>query len=677
MSLIALSYWSAAAAYGALTIVLLVSRERALQGQRVLIAVAGTAVWGAATALILTLAPDLWHELTPISDAGRACLWILCLLAAIPGRAGPRNLKGMMSIAVVLLTVAAVVSPWISTNENSSDLALLALSTIGCLAVEQVFRNSTADQKRVLKSFSWTIGGILIYDLFVFADSTLLNAVNPTLWAPRGLLAAIAVPFFLLSAKRHPDWAETLYVSREFVFYSATLTAVGVYLIAVGAGGFIIREIGGQWGTAIHIAYLVAALCTLAFILSSTHLKAQLRVFITKHFYRNRYDYREEWLRLIRTLSDSRQAVPLDQRSIEALCAIVESDGGQLWLDRDGRSAYEPFGAWRAEFPTQELTERSPLVRFLNENQWVVDSREYERDPEHYQHAFRDEPGALPRDSILFPLMHENEMLGIARLNCSANVRELNFEDHDLLKTAGRQVAAFLAHDRARERLAETQQFEAFNKLSAFVMHDIKNLLAQQALLVNNAKKFGDRAEFVEDMIRTVDNGVQRMRRLLRQLEQGSAGSPRQRVELNKLILRAVSARSDNSNINCSLTERSSVWVRANPEQLSSVLLHVIQNAQEATPADGKVTISLKEAAGDRVCIEVKDTGEGMSAEFVRRKLFKPFETTKGSTGMGIGAYQAREVVRSLGGEMSVASEVGEGTVVTIVLPLESAGAAD
>jgi putative PEP-CTERM system histidine kinase len=207
-------------------------------------------------------------------------------------------------------------------------------------------------------------------------------------------------------------------------------------------------------------------------------------------------------------------------------------------------------------------------------------------------------------------------------------------------------------------------------------MHDIKNLLAQQALLVNNAKKFRDRPEFVDDVIATVESGVQRMRRLLKQLEQGSPVSHQQRVEISKLVLRVVSARSDNGNIRCSFPETSSFWVRAHPEQLTSVLTHVVANAQEATNGSRSVTIVLREAQGERVLIEVRDEGEGMTEEFIRHKLFKPFETTKGASGMGIGAYQAREIVRGLGGEMSVTSQVGKGTVVSILLRQEPRSAA-
>jgi putative PEP-CTERM system histidine kinase len=671
LSFAILSYVLAAVGYGLLTLVLLLRREPQRHGLPVLSAVAATAIWGLLIALSLAFAEDARRDFIPAIDALRALVWVFALLAALPGDTLSRSSKGIISIAALLFAVVPAAAP-IASLAVPTDVGLLALATIGCLAVEQIVRNSTAEQKKVVGVFLFSIGALLAYDLFLFADALLFNAVDPWLWAPRGLLTALALPFFVLAAKRHPDWRETLFVSREFVFYTATLTGVGAYLLAMAIGGGIIRGFGGRWGAAIQLAYLVAALGVLVFVLLSARLKSQLRVFISKHFYRNRYDYRDEWLRLIRTLSDSKQKLPIDQRGIKALCDIVGSDSGQLWLDRDSRSRYEPLGAWQAEFPTGELNEASALVRFLKRQDWVVDSREYASDPERYQHAFRDAPNELPPDSLVVPLMHENELLGIVRIKRPAELRELNYEDHDLLKTAGRQVAAFLAHDLARERLDETRRFDAYHKLSAFVMHDLKNVLAQQALLVNNAKKFKGRPEFVDDVIATVENGVQRMRRLLRNLEQDSPVTQLQRVELNKLILRAVSACSEGGKTPCTFAANPpSFWVHANPEQLTNVLTHVIQNAQEAMKGgDAAVTVTLFER-NHRAVIEIRDRGHGMTEEFIRRRLFKPFETTKGSSGMGIGAYQAREIVRGLGGDLDVVSEPGKGTVVTISLPHE------
>ena len=432
--------------------------------------------------------------------------------------------------------------------------------------------------------------------------------------------------------------------------------------------GAIIRQSSGQWGGPVQFGFFVAALIVLGVALSSARLRSTGRMFITKHFYRNRYEYRDEWLRLIRTLSARGEELPLDQRSIMALANIIESPGGQIWLNK-GSGTYEPFAAWHDEFPHEEFQAQSALVRFLRDVQWVVDSAEYESDPELYNHVFSDRPSDLPPRSLLIPLFHQHELLGFARLIRPDRLKQLNYEDHDLLKTAGRQVAAFLAHDLAMEQLAETRQFEAYNKLSAFVMHDLKNLLSQQALLVENATKHRHRPEFIDDVIKTVDHGVQRMRRLLRQLERDSVQLREQRVELNALLHETIAGFVRDAKIRIAFTPSHPVWVNAQPDRLASVLGHVIANARDASAEGGAVEIQLGQRDG-RALIEVRDHGEGMSEEFIRRRLFKPFDTTKGSSGMGIGVYQARDVIRSLGGEIEVQSRVGSGTLVSILLPI-------
>jgi putative PEP-CTERM system histidine kinase len=588
------------------------------------------------------------------------------LLAALPS-AGWQGAKRLLTFGAVLLAVLAVVLPPLFGGERGA-LVLLGATVLCCLTVEQIFRNSDADQQRVLKPFLWTIAAMLGYDLFVFADAVLVASVDPILWAARGFVAVLAVPVLLISAKRHPDWARTLFVSRQVVFYSTTLVGVGLYLLAIAVAGAVIREEGGRWGTLVQVPFLIAAFAVLALTLSSARIRAAGRRFITKHFYRHQYEYREEWLGLIRTLSVSDRELSLDQRSIKALADIVDSPGGQLWLDK-GTGTYEPFASWQEPFPTTEYAATSALPRFLREQGWIIDSEEHARDPDLYGHSFRDKPTELPPESVIVPLFLQQALLGIVRLVRPERMRPLNYEDHDLLKTAGRQVAAFLAHDFAMEQLAQTRQFEAYNKLSAFIMHDLKNLLSQQALLVENAKKHQHRPEFVADVIKTVDYGVQRMRRLLRQLERDAPGAQENRVELNALVCDAVAACARIGKVAPSVKDHRPMWVHAQGDRLSSVIGHMIANAQEATKPGDSIEVIVHERGGQAL-IEVRDSGEGMSEEFIRRRLFKPFDTTKGSSGMGIGVYQARELIRSLGGEIRVTSSVGVGTTVAITLPL-------
>jgi putative PEP-CTERM system histidine kinase len=660
------SYGAAAVAYGLLAVMLALSNRASDQGRWLLAAVGGTAVWGAVTFAALLLSGVSVPRAAYGLDALRTLLWTVCLLSALPTDSW-RSMRNLLAAVAVLLAALACVLPPLVGGVLGSVL-LLGSSVLGFLTVEQIFRNATADQRHVLKPFLWTIAAILGYDLFVFADAVLVNSIDSNLWAARGLFAALAVPVLLLAAKRHPDWTKSLFISRQVVFYSTTLSGVGLYLIAMALAGVVIRQEGGEWGGIVQLVFFVAALVVLAVVLSSARLRTAWRMFITKHFYRHQYEYRDEWLRLIRTLSVSDRELPLDQRGIKALADIVDSPGGQLWLDKGGGS-YEPFAAWQEPFPTSEFGRDSALPRFLREQGWVIDSAEYEREPERYGHAFREQAAELPAHSVIVPLFHQNELLGIARLVRPVRLRQLNYEDHDLLKTAGRQVAAFVAHDLAMEQLAETRQFEAYNKLSAFVMHDLKNLLSQQALLVDNAKKHQHRPEFVADVIKTVDYGVQRMRRLLRQLERDSSGAQEQRVELNALVQEAVAVCAKGEGVTPSFSGHRPIFVHAQPDRLASVIGHVIANAQQATGAGDRIEVSVGERDA-RALIEVRDSGEGMSEEFIRRRLFKPFDTTKGASGMGIGVYQAREVVRSLGGDIAVKSSVGAGTTVSIFLPI-------
>lgn len=673
MSIPALSFALAAIAYALLLFLLLIGREAGQRGEWVMTAVASGALWGLGiTVSVIVSGGESPLRIVYVADSLRSLLWVLCLSVALPGRPYSRSIKGALRVAAVTLTALCVLDFIFLHTRNGASFALLGLAVIGLLTIEQILRNATDEEKGVAAAFLWTVGGILVYDLYVFSDAVLLGRVNPNLWALRGFVAAVGVPFLLYAAKRHPDWSRTLFISREMVFYSATLTGIGLYFLAMALGAFVIRQQGEAWGTAVQAGYFVAAFAVLAFVLSSGHWKRKLRVFISKNFYRNRYDYREEWLRLIRTLSDDCQDLGLGQRSIRALCEIIRSGGGQLWLTREVGQSYEPFAAWQEDFPSREYSSDSSLVRFLTKYQWVIDTREYRLDPESYGNAFADDDMALLGNSVVVPLFHRNEMLGIARLSASTVGTGLNYEDHDLLKTAGRQVAAYLAHDIAREQLAETQKFEAYSKFSAFVVHDLKNLLAQQVLLVENSKKFQARPEFVADAIRTIDNGVQRMRRLLKQLKPGSSVARNSRVELNKVILKAVSSCADSARAPCRFADGAQCWVYADADQLTSVFVHLIQNAQEATSNSSPVTIELSRVSDDRVDVEIVDHGKGMSEEFMRKKLFKPFETTKGVSGMGIGVYQARELVRGLGGNVRISSQLNVGTSVTISLPLAS-----
>jgi len=668
------SFGLAAAAFLALSLLLAIN-YRGRRGLRwLLFACIGTVAWALLTLLVIhgPAAAAAWIWLL---DAFHATLWLGFLASLLPAGRGPVSLRngllvaGLAAIGYLALEPLAGLSVYPSAT---TPLALLlGLSLLGLIAIEQVYRNGNLAERKVLQLLCLAIGGLFMFDLFVYSNGLLLGQLYVDLWLARGFVNAAVVPLILVATKRHPDWSEHLFVSRQMVFYSTTMMGVGVYLIAMGIGGYVIRLRGGEWGVTLQAVFLAAALLLLAFILFSAQLRARLQVFLNKHFFRNRYDYREEWLRLIRTLSsDNGKTAP--QRALQALADILLSRTGQLWVSREPGGCFE-VQAVLGEASLPDLPANHPLVRFLSEQDWVVDTAEYQADPEHYSHAFRAlVPGELPAQSVLVPLRHEQRLIGVARLDKAADRGQLNYEDHDLLKTVGRQVAVFLIEDMTREQLAETRQFEAFNRLTAFLMHDLKNLIAQQALVVQNAARFKHKPEFVDDAMLTIERSVARMRRLLEQLQRGVAEPSPSRVSLAAVLQEVVAEAAARRPVPV-LEIAEDCMIRADRDKLAMVIAHAVRNAQDATPAEGQVTVRLFATDG-QVHLEIVDTGSGMDAAFIQSRLFRPFDTTKGASGMGIGAYQIREYVQSLGGRVEVDSQPGLGTRLALVMPAAVVG---
>ena len=301
-----------------------------------------------------------------------------------------------------------------------------------------------------------------------------------------------------------------------------------------------------------------------------------------------------------------------------------------------------------------------------------MDLQEFRENPEKYKDL------ALPvwlegdRDGwLLIPLFHGDILWAIVLLNQPRAKFECNWEVYDVLKTASRQAASFLMVEETANRLIEARQFEGFNRLSAFVVHDLKNIIAQLSLVVRNADRHVNNPEFVRDALNTVDHAVSKMSRLLAQLKNVGSEQNNKEIVLRRLLQDVISARAGQlprPQFECHVDDE--VILMAQPDRLASAFEHIIQNAQEAAGKQGWVKVTLS-SRGSQAIVEVADNGHGMDDEFVRKRLFKPFETTKGLSGMGIGAYESREYIRALGGDLTVYSQTGQGTCFRFILPIE------
>jgi putative PEP-CTERM system histidine kinase len=669
----AISYAIAAAAFLFFSVLLIVGWRGRLQGLLLAVASIGTAAWAAMCAYTAAWSgiAAIWSEFLEVL---RNLLWFAFLLVLLGYlRKEVRTLRiTAVGIALYFLSVlglslslggASISRPGLFGFMN------LVPSVIGMVLVEQLFRNVDPQQRWGIKFLCLALGGMFAFDFYLYSDTLLFRRVNEDAWAARGVINAFIVPLLAVASARNPSWSLDVSVSRRVVFHSTAMVGAAVYLLVMAGTGYYVRYFGGTWGAALQATFLFGAVVLLLTILFSGTLRGRLKVLLSKHFFSYRYDYREEWLRFTRTLSEGEPGTQLRERSIQAIAELVDSPGGALWLKPD--AAFERVAHWNMPPPQGSEPADSPLCRFLHEKQWVIDIDALGSDLDAYDGLEApDWLRAMPQAWLVVPLILHDNLLGFVVLARSRGKVQLNWEVNDLLKTASRQAASYIAQLEAANALLVAQQFESFNRMSAFVVHDLKNLIAQLSLMLSNAEKHRSNPDFQQDMIETVGHSVDKMKRLLIQLRGTYTLAPQARVTLDAILRKTVMERADVKPSPRLELKETEVYVMGDAARLERVIGHLIQNAIEATPPDGDVSVRLLQHNGSAV-IEIADTGRGMSDQFMHQRLFRPFESTK-ATGMGTGTYEARQYVRELGGRIEVESQESRGSVFRVMLPLSA-----
>ena len=546
----------------------------------------------------------------------------------------------------------------------------LGWAVLGLLLVEQVFRNQTEQNRWGAKPLCLGLGGLFLYDVYLYSQALMFGAFDTDALIARSLVHALAMPLLLMASSRSQRWLAKVQVSKTAAFYSASLLLIGLYLLFIAAVGYYVRFFGGTWGGALQVALLFAAGVLLLVLVLSGAMRARLRVFLGKNFFSYRYDYRVEWLRFTAMLSTKSSPQEVGALVVRGLADMVECSAGALWFKALGDDQFVQSATWNLpELPAREPTD-SLFSRFIAEREWIIDlpAARARRSAADEVEVVPGWLGELPEAWLVVPLLVGDELLGFVVLAKPRTQVALDWEVRDLLKTAARQAAGFLAQMHATEALLEARKFDAFNKMSAFVVHDLKNIITQLSLMMKNAERHRDNPEFQADMLLTVESSLEKMRQMMLQLREGAKPTGvASGVDLVPLLQRIeTAARQRGRQVEVQVDHR--VATRGHEERLERVIGHVVQNALDATPNSGRVWVRLAQAAG-RARLEVGDTGAGMSAEFIQHRLFRPFSSTK-TSGMGIGSYESFQYVKELGGSIDVKSELGQGTMVTLLLPL-------
>ncbi len=680
------SHLIAAIGFAALGIAVLWQRRQGETSVWLALAAFLTCAW----ALVFVLAVQFgtpWTGWLSLAETMRTSAWIAFLVTLLRSTwqlddrlrssfviAGTLGFVVSLQVALDLLGSAAPTALQQNIVAHLFVVSRLTVAVSGLVLVHNLYVNSAVGARRGVRLLAIGLSGFFGYDLNFYTLEFLLPPPSSDLFNIRGAVDAMVLPLLLISARE--AWAERVQVSRQVVFHTLSFSIIGFYLIIMAVAAYGLRLVGGDWGRLLQISFLFGTAILGAVVMVSPRFRAALRVQIAKNFFAYRYDYRQEWLRFIATVSrPGVRAGALNERVIEAVCTVVDSPGGALFL-RD-EDALEPVAAWNfPNFKGGSLAVSGGLARFLADRQRIVDFDELRAGRGDYGAVDLPEWASVDRSVWLaVPLVHIDRLAGFILLQRTMASRELNWEDFDLLRTLGRQAAGYIAEASTQAALDEAGKFDEFNRRFAFIMHDIKNLVSQLSLVARNAERHADNPAFRADMVATLQSSVGKMNDLLARLSHRSARIDSQPTPVDVVpLLSEVVAGKRRAHAALTLAVNPGRYiVEADAGRLEQLFAHLIQNAIDASQPDA--SIAVKVGGGEAtVEIVVDDKGCGMSARFIRQDLFAPFRSTK-SDGFGIGAYEAREIARGLGGRLDVASAEGKGTTFTVVLPSSATSA--
>jgi putative PEP-CTERM system histidine kinase len=542
----------------------------------------------------------------------------------------------------------------------------LATSVMGLILTENLARNLSRSRYWSAKSMLIGVTALFGYQIVLRIPEFLGGRSIESFLAAQPLIYFVVLPLFVVTAVRNDSLRLQLHSSRNVVFHSATLIFAGILLLGTAAAAYYVRQFGGTPALVLSIVLGFTGLVAMIVVVSTHAVRSQIKAFINENFFSYKYDYRLEWTKFIQALSRYEELSGPD-RALLILSDLLDSPGGALWIKRSGwkqfvRLAYSAFGE---EFGPIHDDDKL-LAGFENESAAFLELSSKADSPNLTEWRKRF-PGAW----LVVPLRFRDEFIGFALLHKPRAPRRLDWEDRNLVAMIATQLAAYLVHEHTAQALADSQQVAEFNNRVTFALHDLKNTTGQLSLLLHNAERFGDDAAFRTDMMATIRNVVEKLQGLISKLrgdETAAVTKTRDRINVGELVERFAKHKAQSGLIFGGANGSGAFYAEvAKPGTFESALEHIVANAIEASPSPGSIQLHV-DRQNDRVRVRVCDRGPGMTPEFIAHELFRPLRTTK-RKGLGIGAYQARTMMRDLGGDIEVESKPGEGTTVTLLLP--------
>ncbi|MGJ8680344.1 XrtA/PEP-CTERM system histidine kinase PrsK [Paraglaciecola sp.] len=657
--------------YAFLLLLLLTVRKAGLAKYLLILATGSTCVWSIAPFFI----PAMSVEQLLLFDNIKNVFWLLFLASCLKGYF--KTLADVISRVdtwlILSLPIIAIMLLVFGIHDKQLQFLLQTIIALEVLVLLEVIYRQSGENAWAFKPLILYLAATSIFEFVTFTNALMVEQIHPSYVMARGYVYTVFIPFLILAIRRVKTWGVEIYISREVVMHSTLLMVAGAYLLIMALMGYVVQYLGGEWSTAIQIVLVALSLALLASLFLSLSFRTKIKVFITKHFFANQFDYRQEWLKLTTCLDKGDVNNNVYATGLNGFIQAFEYKSGNFIKLNNG--ILEVLAD--VDKPHVSPNEHKVLFEFCDFFQaknWIIDIDELRVKPFMYEglkvnHALLNDVSF----QLIIPIYKEEVLWGLVTMEGDENTsKKLNWELRDYLTVVTAQISNFIFHHQAAHELAENAQFSAFTRMSAFVVHDLKNVLAQIDLILCNAEQHKDNPEFIADTFETLHHTKARMDKMLRQLTEKNVGpeGTDSLVQLSTCITQVVEQRCASYLPKPGIVIVDETPVVLEEDKFSNVIYHLISNAQQATNDDGNVNISVEKTIDEQfIEVKIKDNGTGMSEEFIRTRLFKPFDTTKGNAGMGIGAYDAKAYMEKIGGQLLVESEEQVGSTFTLRIP--------